>query len=190
MIAGIVLAAGTSSRLGEPKQLLVHRGKPLVQHAIDAGASLDVLVVVVGHEAKAVRDAIELPDDARIVHNASHAEGQSTSLRVGLEAVGSGAGAAVVLLADQPGVDEALVRQVIERWRSSDARFVRVRYPEGPSHPVLLDRAIWDEVKAVTGDRGARELVRDHPDWLAEVELPGPRPPDVDTREDYEALGE
>lgn len=190
MIAGIVLAAGTSSRLGEPKQLLVHGGKVLVQHAVDAAAALDEIVVVVGHEAKRVRGAVDLPQYARVVHNPDYAEGQSTSLRAGLDAVSVGAEAVVVLLADQPGVDEALVGRVVELWRSSGGRLVRLRYPEGPSHPVLLDRAIWDEVKAVTGDRGARELVRAHPEWLAEVELPGPRPPDVDTREDYEALGE
>ena len=189
MIAGIVLAAGTSSRLGELKQLLPYRGEPLVQHAIDAASELDEIVIVLGHEAERVREAIELPSPAQVVVNPDYAQGQSTSVRAGLDAVSPGAEAVVVLLADQPGVEAGHVRRIIDRWRETGAWIVRAHYDDGPSHPVLLDRAVWDEVRAVTGDAGAREVMRAHPDRVEDVRFDGPAPVDVDTDADYDRLG-
>lgn len=190
MIAGVVLAAGTSSRLGRPKQLLAYRGRPLVQHAVDAAldAGLDEVVVVVGHEAEAVRDALELPSRGRIVVNPDYAEGQSTSLRTGLLALGDGVRAAVVLLGDQPGVGADEVRAAVERYEETGGPVVRTSWEGRPGHPVLLDRKVWEALKAVVGDVGARDLLREHPDWVVPLDLQRPPPPDIDTEADYERL--
>lgn len=190
MIAGIVLAAGTSSRLGRPKQLLVHRGRPLVQHAVDAavGAGLDEVVVVLGHEAETVQDALELPPGGRVVVNPDYANGQSTSLRAGLAALEDDARAAVVLLSDQPGVGAGEVRAAVERYEETGGPVVRASWRGRPGHPVVFDRSVWGALAAVSGDVGARDLLRERPDWVVTLPFDRPPPPDVDTEADYERL--
>jgi molybdenum cofactor cytidylyltransferase len=189
-VGAIVLAAGSSARLGRPKQLLPLAGRPLLQHALDAaGASgLAEIVVVLGHAAEEVSAAIRLPPGARTLANPEHAEGQSTSLRAGLGALGPGAGAALVLLGDQPTVSSAAIRAVAGAWRPDGPPIIQARYDGRPGHPVLLARSVWPELMAIAGDRGARELIARHPARVGAVELPGPPPPDLDTWADYERL--
>lgn len=191
-MAGVVLAAGSSSRMGRPKQLLRLGDLPLLQHVVDAvaAAGLDEVVVVLGHEATAVAGALRLPEGARVVPNAEHAAGLSTSLRAGLQALGPGIRAAVVALGDQPELDPGAVRAVVEAHRSAGARLVQASYRGVPDHPVVLDRRVWPQVLAVTGDRGAREVLAAHPDWVHRVELDRDAPGDVDTWGDYEDLRE
>ena len=189
MITGIVLAAGTSSRFGRTKQLLEHRGKPLVQHAVDAaaGAGLDEVVVVVGHEAERVELALRLLGNGRVVVNPRFEEGLSTSLAAGLGAAARQSEAAVVLLADQPGVTAGQVRALAAAFLQSRARIVRLRFRDGPG-PSLLSREIWEEVRHVVGDIGARALIDAHPDWVEEIAVDADAPPDVDTPGDLEFL--
>ena len=106
MISALVLAAGEGTRFGGTKQLEILRDKPLVQHAVDAasGGGVDEIVVVLGHDALRVRDALDLPEGARFVVNERYADGQSTSLAAGLRALDPQTEGAVVLLADQPGI--------------------------------------------------------------------------------------
>jgi len=190
VISGVVLAAGMATRFGSTKQLVHLRGKPLVQHVIDAAdaAGLDEIVVVLGHDANRVADALRLPPSARTVKNPRFAEGQSTSLRIGLEAVGPGSEALVILLGDEPGTDVRDIRAVVEAYRRTRAPVVRVRYRDDPGHPVLIAREAWPAASEVTGDRGARDLIRDHPDWVVEVDIDRPPPADVDTGRDLRQL--
>ena len=107
MISGVVLAAGTGSRFGGTKQIVVVDGKPLAQHAIDAleAAGVDEVIVVTGHDAVKVASALTLPAQARIVYNAAFKDGQATSLAAAIHALDDESEAAVILMADQPGVD-------------------------------------------------------------------------------------
>lgn len=188
-VAAIVLAAGSGTRMGGPKHLLPVGGRPMAQHAIDAAvaAGLRPVIVVLGPGAEAGGSALRLPDDGRIVINPDPGEGQAGSLAAGIEAA-LACDAVVVLLADQPGVSAGAIRSVVEGAAAVDRPVVRARYADGPSHPVLLRRAVYDRVRALTGDAGARTLVASEPDLLHEVVLEGPRPPDVDTREDHRRL--
>jgi molybdenum cofactor cytidylyltransferase len=190
VITGIVLAAGTSSRFGATKQILQHRGKPLVQHAVDAaaGAGLEEIVVVLGHDADRVRAALSLPANACAIVNPRYGLGQSTSLAAGLEAAHPGSQAAVVLLADQPGVAAEHVRRLVDAFRPGRSRIVRLRFRDGPG-PSLLSREVWDPARALEGDTGARTLIDAHPDWVEEVAIAEDAPLDVDTPEDADALG-
>jgi len=189
VITGIVLAAGTSSRFGRTKQLLEHRGKPLVQHAVDAaaGAGLDEVVVVVGHEAERVELALRLLGNGRVVVNPRFEEGLSTSLAAGLGAAARESEAAVVLLADQPGVTAGQVRTLAAAFLQSRARIVRLRFRDGPG-PSLLSREIWEEVRHVAGDIGAGALIDAHPDWVEEIAVDADAPPDIDTPGDLVSL--
>lgn len=189
-ISGIVLAAGSSSRLGQPKQLLELQGRRLLQHAVDAveGAGLRDVVVVLGHEADVVRAAITTGKRTRVSVNPDYREGQATSLKVGLAAMDPNAQAAVVILGDQPAVTCATVQAVSDAYEASGSRVVQATYGGKPGHPVLFDRALWVDLQAIEGDRGAREVLKRHPEWIERVELGGQVPADVDTWEDYERL--
>jgi len=176
--------------MGRTKQLLPVGDRPMIQHAVDAAeaAGVDEIVLVLGHDADRIRDALILPKRARTVVNPDFAAGQAGSLRVGLAALAADSEAAVILLGDQPGIAPDAVRAVVASYRRNPARIVRAVYAGGPGHPVLLSRDTWTEVAALEGDVGARDVIEVHPDWVVDVEVPGPSPPDVDTPEDYERL--
>jgi molybdenum cofactor cytidylyltransferase len=185
VISGVVLAAGSGSRFGGTKQLAELRGRPLVQYAIDALSSAGVgeIVVVTGHDAEAVEGAVRLPPQCRSVRNPDHVSGQASSLAAGLHALADDSEAAVVLLADQPGVTDAEVRALVDAFRRSRSRIVRIAYVDGPG-PTLLSREVYAEAGHLHGDTGARALMASHPDWVEEVEVPFAAPPDIDRPED------
>jgi CTP:molybdopterin cytidylyltransferase MocA len=187
VIAAVVLAAGTGSRFGGTKQLATVGGKPLVRHAVDTArqAGIDEVVVVVGHEAGMVREAVGTI--ARVVHNRRFSEGQATSLAAGLDALGEDVDAAVVLLADQPGVTGEHVEALVQAAAHRVEPIVRLRFEDGPG-PALLRRSIWDEARALTGDAGARALIERRPDLVFEAVVEGAAPSDVDTAADLERL--
>ena len=140
----IILAAGSSSRLGRPKQLLDLGGRPVLQHVIDAAAKAgaDEIAIVVGHAADQVAGAVSLPPQARLVHNPDHPKGQSTSLRAGLRAADPSAGAVLLLLGDQPGVRPDAIEAVAEAWREGEGPVVQASYHGRPAHPALFDRSV------------------------------------------------
>jgi molybdenum cofactor cytidylyltransferase len=185
VISGIVLAAGSGTRFGGTKQIEPFEGKPLAQHSIDALASagVDEIVIVTGHDADVVERALALPPQARFARNPDHATGQASSLAVGLHALAEDTEAAVVLLADQPGVTDAEARALIDAFRASRSRIVRIIYTDGPG-PAMLSREIHAEAGHLHGDVGARELIASHPDWVEEVRVPFSAPRDVDRPDD------
>jgi molybdenum cofactor cytidylyltransferase len=188
VIAGLVLAAGASTRMGRQKLLLPVAGEPLVRRAVRSvlAGGLDRVVVVLGRDAGAVGEALrDLP--VRTVLNPAFAAGQSTSLRAGLDAVGP-VEAVVVALGDQPLPDPGVVRRLAEAFRRGAGSIVVPAYRDGRGHPVLLGAAVLDEARAVTGDRGARAVIDRDPARVAEVPVDAPAPADVDTPEDYQAL--
>jgi molybdenum cofactor cytidylyltransferase len=190
-LTGVILAAGASSRMGRPKQLLRIGDRCLLQHVVDAalGSRLDEIILVLGDRAEEIRAGITLPANrpVRIVLNSDYAEGQSTSLRVGLQSVASRAEAAAILLGDQPHVTSQLIDRMVATFLATDRPIVRPLYAGGiPGHPVVLARRIWPEVARLHGDQGARALLRVHPDWLLEVPAEGEPPIDLDTPDDYQ----
>ena len=181
MISGIVLAAGEGRRFGSTKQVVMLGDRPLAQHAIDAltAADLGEIVVVTGHDADEVEAALRLPASGRFVHNDAFRDGQATSLAAAIHALDDDSEAAVVLMADQPGVTTSEVLALIDAFRGTRQAIVRLRYEDGPG-PALLSREIYAEAGHLHGDTGARVLMASHPEWVLEVRVPRAAPPDID----------
>jgi CTP:molybdopterin cytidylyltransferase MocA len=207
-IAALILAAGESTRMGQPKQLLPWGGTTLVAWQVaqmrEAGA--DEVVVVLGHRAEEIRAA--LPPDAHAVVNEAYREGRATSLRAGAEALaldingsagGAGAGsgrstsdrveAILILSVDQPR-PAWLSRRLIERWRETGAPIVSPRFTGGGyGHPILIAAALLPELREVSEETlGLRAVILQHASEAASIEVTN-RAIDVDlnTPSDYEA---
>jgi molybdenum cofactor cytidylyltransferase len=188
-VSGVVLAAGASTRMGRPKQLLEIAGRPLLQHVVDAAlaSSLDEVIVVLGHRADEVEAALRLGGRARAVANPEFAAGQITSLRCGLAAANPAARAAAVLLGDQPTLRSEAIDEMVAAFLAAGARAARPVYPDAggrPGHPVLLAREIFHELDPLRGDQGARTLFSEQRPGVLEVSVAGQPPPDIDTPED------
>ncbi len=195
MLSGIILAAGSSTRMGQPKQLLPLAGKPLLQHAIDAAATscMDEVIVVLGGHAEKIESALRLSPGGkvRIVVNDQYSNGQSASLRLGLRSAAADSCASAVLLGDQPFVTAELIDKIAAAFEAGDAPITRPVYIAAngdavPGHPVLIARRIWPDVERLEGDEGARALLASHPDWLQEVRMDGTPAADIDTQADYQ----
>ncbi len=186
-IAGIVLAAGSASRMGTNKVLLRLRGESLVRRAarVAVEAGLDPVLVIVGHEAELVRPELAgIP--CEVVLNARHALGMSTSLDAGVTAVPADASAAVVLLADMPFVDADMVGAVVGRHREGGAPIVASRYGAVSAPPTLYARSLFPELRGGTGEGRGREVVRRHADEVAWVDWSESALADLDEQDDVE----
>ena len=183
-IAGIVLAAGKSSRMGHNKLVAMVKRKPMVCHAAEAAcaAGLNPVIVVTGHDARSVENALQgMP--LRFAHNAAFADGLSASLRVGIEAVPEDCAGAMVLLGDMPGVDSDLIARVRAAFSPADGRTICVATANGKrGHPVLWARRYFAEILTLRGDHGARTLMAEHPGAICEIETDDDAPLfDIDT---------
>ena len=189
-VTAIILAAGTSSRMGRPKQLLSYEGKSLIRRAAEAAlASHARQTIVVTGAARNDVEAELAGLTVRVQHNPEYAQGMSTSLRTGFLAVRPEVDAIVVMLADQPFIDEAVINLLIELYERTGGTIVRPRYGGVPGNPVLWDRSLFEELLNQSGDQGGRALLQKHKDSIVWLELPDAAlQTDVDTPEAYEAL--
>jgi CTP:molybdopterin cytidylyltransferase MocA len=189
-ISAILLAAGSGSRFGGGKLLAPYRGRPLIEASLAnlAEAPIEETVAVIGDDAQRLRAVCE-PYGVRVVENPDWRQGQSTSVRAGLLALGPEVRAAVVLLADQPLVGPGAVGRLVAAFEEG-AEVAVATYGGRLRNPVLFSRAVWPLLEAeLSGDEGARAVLRRHPDLVTEVPCDGVGDPaDVDTAEDLRSL--
>jgi len=186
-----VLAAGSSRRMGTPKQLLPVDGRPLLELVVAAAnaSSLDEVVIVLGGSAVEVREGIEL-GRARVVYNPDHAEGLGSSIRVGLASLDASVDRAMVILGDQPAVSADLFDRLLDLQSSSGLPSAALRFGDLLHPPVVLDRSLFGDLNSLEGDVGCRAVIRGKPELVAPLpaETDGNHPIDIDTIEDYERL--
>lgn len=195
-VAVAILAAGMSTRLGRPKQLLPLAGRPIVEHvARRAKASkTDRCFAVLGANGDEMEGELEQTLDEIIINPRYH-EGQGTSVAsairylVGTDDLFGPCDAVVFLLADQPGVSTQAINGVIDAWRNG-ASIAMAQYSDRAGHPVLFDRQHWSELAKLTGDQGGRSVIESRRDEVVYVPVTGPSPLDVDTEMDWRRLQE
>lgn len=192
-VGAILLAAGASRRMGVPKQLLGYGGQSLLRRAAEAalGSGARRVVAVLGADAGLLEP--ELAGLAvEVVVNPLWAEGMSTSLRAGLEALQAGPEpppeAVLLVLCDQPHVDARFLGRLVALQAREGAGIVASEYAGTVGVPALFAARFFPELAALAGDRGARQILLRHPGEVRLVEFPLGAV-DVDTPEDYERLG-
>jgi molybdenum cofactor cytidylyltransferase len=186
-VTGLVLAAGGSSRLGRPKQLLPFGPGTLLDHVLGVArrCSFDQLLCVVGSGSSDVRATVDFAG-IEVVENHAFGEGCSSSIAAALDAVDVSSEVLVLMLGDQPGVTASTVSALLAgRGRSPLAACA---YADGRGHPLAFARSTFDELSALHGDKGVWKLLDRHGADVADVPIAGPIPRDIDTWEDYQAM--
>jgi molybdenum cofactor cytidylyltransferase len=189
--AGLVLAAGSSRRMGRPKQLLPVGGRPLLETVVAAAnaSSLDEVVVVLGGSAVEIREGVDL-GRAQVIYNPQHSEGLGSSIRAGLASLHDGVDRVMVILGDQPAVSAELFDNLLELQASSGLPSAALLFGDLLHPPVVLDRSLFGDLASLEGDVGCRAVIRGRPELVAALpaEIEGNHPIDIDTVDDYQRL--
>ena len=186
-VTGLVLAAGGSTRLGRPKQLLPYGDGTLLEHVLDTALAspIDQLIVALGGGADQILERVDVRG-AEVVVNDAYGEGCSSSIAAALPAVDRASDVLVLLLGDQPGVTAAIVCRLLQL--RADAPIAVCGYDNGRGHPFAFARSVFGELAGLHGDKAVWKLLEQRHELVREVRMPGEIPLDVDTWEDYEAV--
>lgn len=189
MIAGIVLAAGLSRRMGRAKLLLDWGGRPVIRRAVEQvrAGGVGELIVVVGRAADAIGEALAgLP--IRFVLNPDPEAGQGSSIACGVAAVAPETEAVLIALGDQPALAPEVIPRLVLAFRQTGKAIVAPLYRGVQANPVLFASAVFSELRTLSGDRGARTVVEKDPARVALAPFDLAVPADLDTLEEYERL--
>ena len=188
-VAAVVLAAGTSSRMGRNKLFLELGGTSVLRRAVDSAleAGLDPVVVVLGHESDRARAELA-GSSCTTVLNPEYARGMNTSVGAGVGAVPGDAAGVVLMLADMPLVDVEMLRALVERYRDSRAPLVISTYGEVLAPPILYGRALFPELRALDAEGCGKRVVKLHRGEAIELSWPASALSDLDVPEDVERV--
>jgi molybdenum cofactor cytidylyltransferase len=187
----IILAAGASTRMGTPKQLLTYRGRSFIRHITEVAiaSACQPIAVVLGAHAERIKPEIsQLP--VQIVENQQWAEGMSTSIRVGLEAllaVNQDLEAVAIALCDQPFVSFPILERIVEAYHFTGKPIIASEYAGTLGVPVLFSCTLFSEIMALKGTEGAKQIIRKHIHEVFSVPFPEGSI-DIDTPNDYAQL--
>lgn len=187
-VTGLVLAAGGSRRLGEPKQLLPYGSGTLLDHTLETAraSGFDQLIVALGGSSAEVRRRVDL-SGADAVENPDFGEGCSSSIAAGLRAIDPRSDLMVLMLGDQPGVTPDVIRALIA-GTDDGTILAACLYDDGRGHPLAFGRELFGELRELHGDKAVWKLMDRRAGEVVDVRVPGPIPPDINTREDYEGV--
>jgi molybdenum cofactor cytidylyltransferase len=190
MVACIILAAGSAVRFGGAKQLADFHGKPLVKNALDAanGSTADYVMLVVGDHSSEILEKVQL-GRAQVVYNKNFKTGISSSIKCGIGNLPDDCGAAIVMVADQPFLESNHLDLMIKEFKKTPEQIVSLSLNGSPRNPVLIPKAMFPDLEKLSGDSGAKELVRTS-SKIKLLDIPDPRVFfDVDTKDSLLELG-
>lgn len=190
-IAGLLLAAGASRRMGRPKQLLRAGERSLLDHVLSSvmDSQLDPVILVLGHEAARIERELETTlhrPRLRIIRNGNYGSGISTSIIAGLSEVENDYDNVMIILADMPYITSQVIDRLIRRYLQSGLPLGAVTTGARRTPPVVINRKLYHELHQLRGDTGARDLFRKYPDQVCLMALDkGDEGADINTPEDY-----
>ncbi len=162
-ISTIILAAGASTRLGKPKQLVVCQDKSLIRHICDAAlqSKVESVYVVLGSQISLIEKNIsDLP--IKIIENPHWQTGISSSIRAGIKKLPNTTDAALILLCDQPKVNTSLLNTIIDTYISTKKQIIACKYGDTIGVPALFDKSLFPELLKLEGDYGAKKVIANH----------------------------
>ncbi|MDR6997594.1 nucleotidyltransferase family protein [Neobacillus niacini] len=190
-IGAIILAAGMSSRMGEPKLLLLLKEKPLFRYSVELAIrlQLDPIVLIGGEYMDVFQSLTAEIDGIEFIKNKDYMDGMSSSLKLGIEKIKNRVDAVVIFLADQPFVPDFVVQSLIQDYkmeRQKGIHIIRPQYNVNLGHPILIDRSLFSEFLNLEGDQGGKEIIKK---YKAKTKIRVFEPSfwgmDIDTAEDY-----
>src|SRR6266403_1719996 len=187
----VILAAGASTRMGRPKQLLLYRGQTLIRWVVEsalASVCRPIVVVIGAHAELLKKELLHLP--VLVADNGEWQKGMSSSIRIGIETLitcGEEMEGAVIMLCDQPFVTAGVVNALVEARRKTGKMIVASAYGEARGVPAFFSRQFFPEITALKANDGARQVIANHPDDVATISF-AEGAIDVDTPRDYELL--
>ena len=190
-VAGIILAAGASTRMGEPKQLLTLDGQTLLDRILGQAfdSDLDRVILVLGHQAQGIMRELKIDlhyPKLKIIENRNYRDGISSSIITGLSAIEDEFDHAMVILADMPRITANLINHLLHRYLVSSLPLGAIKIKNRRSHPVIFSRRLYPELHQFRGDVGARDLFQKYADQVCLVEPEQEyNDTDIDSPEDY-----
>ncbi len=189
-ISGLILGAGSSQRLGQPKQLLPFRGTTLLGWVVDQGQqanALDEVVVVLGRAGTEIQEQVDF-GQAKVTENPVFAEGCASSYRAGIAALNPDSDAMMIILGDQPGITPEIIDRVAEEWRQQESQIALCSYRGRLGHPMVFAKALFPQLAELHGDKAAWKLVDAHGPLVQRVYFDQPLPADINTMSDFARL--
>ncbi|WHY99897.1 nucleotidyltransferase family protein [Peribacillus simplex] len=193
-IGVIILAAGMSIRMGEPKLLLPLRGQLLFRHAIDSilGSSMQPIYLVAGKYIEEIRQHSEDYPELKIIHNPNYADGMSTSLKLGVQSIKEHVDAVMIFLADQPLISRVIIQSLIDKYiecKDEGVLIVRPKYKGEVGHPILVDAVLLNEFYTINGDQGGKSIIKKYDAVTETVSFDNSMWGfDIDTPEDFQKV--
>jgi molybdenum cofactor cytidylyltransferase len=190
LISAVILGAGRSTRFGAKKQLVKFEGATLLETVVGRflKSKVDDVVVVLGYAAEEIRTNSNF-GRARVVVNPDYAQGLSTSLKAGIDAVNPAANAGVVALGDQPLISVRIIDLLVEKYMETGGPIVAPFYQRRRGNPVLFDKSLFSELRNIHGDTGAKASLERHADKVVKVQVDDIGVLfDIDTQDDYGRL--
>jgi molybdenum cofactor cytidylyltransferase len=187
----VILAAGASTRLGKPKQLLQYRGKTLLAHAINeaVNSNADAIVVILGKDADLFKKEID-DGKVRVAINSSWEEGMASSLRLGLDTLLNDKpyiDAVIFMVCDQPHVLSSILNELIITQQKTTKQIVTCNYGDSIGPPALFHKKYFKDLMKLSGDTGARKIIQENMNDMTTILFPEGEI-DIDTEENYENL--
>ena len=187
-VYAIILAAGASSRMGRPKQLLEWQNQSLLEHAIQTARSVlnERVIVVLGAHAEVIQMAADL-DAVTTIVNPDWQEGIASSIRTGIQALPASAEAGLILLCDQPLINSRHIQTILSAWQNEPTRIVASRYNQSIGVPTLFPAEFFRPLMELKGDRGAKHVLMEFSENLLAIPLPEAEL-DIDSAGDFDHL--
>lgn len=190
-VAGAILAAGTSSRMGQNKLLMEFKHHTVIEETLSQllNSNVDDIVVVTGFESARVEKLVSRHQTTRtrIVYNENYRLGRAESVKCAIRGIGQNADAVLFMVADKPGVTSELINRVIDRFNDDRPLILYVKTPSGRGHPIIFSKEISGELLSLNGDLIGDDLIARHQDDVIELE-DGAVQVDIDTEQDYKML--
>jgi len=170
LISVVILAAGESKRMGQPKQLMPLGGSTILEQTVDnyLNSEVNEVIVVLGHRAEEMSQLLD-GKPVMVAVNPAYRQGMGTSIAVGLSLIGAQAQGVMLALAEQPFIDRRAINQLIAAFGAHDKGIVIPSYNDQRGHPVIFASKYREELLGLTGDIGGRQIISRHPDDILEI---------------------